>query len=288
MAKPKIRVQISEVEAAIQNFPKYETILKMHKEILNIILPLDESIEKWVFFNTNEEALENFLNKIIISKNPLIHFLKETDFNTSILSQTVNKIINLFLDRKDEGNKLRILTKNLKDDENIINDAISSIIREDSKWFEIQGKKIGIDPALLLLIFDAPLRPFFELAARGLEEKIKENWFESYCPICGRQSNIARKKKLKRYIICSYCGLEYLVDMFKCINCGNIDPTSMGFIKLEEKKEYELNYCNICNHYIKILDENLVSGKIPYGLEDLLTRELDNLATSSDLHLVRV
>jgi formate dehydrogenase maturation protein FdhE len=287
LAKPKIREQISEVDVGIRNFPKYETILKIHKEILNIILPLDESIEKWVFFDVNEGTFEKFLNKIIISKNPLIHFLKETDFNTIILSQAVNKIVNLLLDKKEEDNKLRIFTKKLESDEKIIKDAILSIIREDSEWFKLQGKIFGSDPSLLLLIFDSPLRPFFELVARELEEKIKENWFESYCPICGRQSNIARKKKSKRYIICSYCGLEYLVDMFKCINCGNIDPTLMGFIKIEEKKEYELDYCRVCYHYIKILDENLVSGKIPYGLEDLLTRELDNFATGSDLHLVR-
>ena len=45
MAKPKIREQISDTENAIKYFPKHEKILKVHKKILEILLPLDE-VEK--------------------------------------------------------------------------------------------------------------------------------------------------------------------------------------------------------------------------------------------------
>jgi formate dehydrogenase maturation protein FdhE len=76
--------------------------------------------------------------------------------------------------------------------------------------------------------------------------------------------------------------------MFKCVNCGNNDPTLMGFLKFKGQEGFELNFCEACNHYIKIIDEDLPIRNIPYGLEDLLTRELDNIATNSDLNLRRI
>jgi DNA-directed RNA polymerase subunit RPC12/RpoP len=288
MSKTKIKEQIFEVEKAIVNFPKYEKILRFHKKILEILLPLDESMESLVKIDLNKKTFECFLDEIIASKNSLNKLIKKSDFDRIIVMNTVKKIIQILLDNNANGDELRVFREYIEENEVVINDAISSILEEDPKWFESRSKKFGIEPSLLLLIFESPLRPFFEKVSRELEEEIKEIWLKSYCPICGRQSNVARKKKNKRYMVCPYCGLEYLVDMFECINCGNIDPTRMGFIKIKENKEYELNYCRVCNHYIKILDEDLATVKIPYGLEDLLTRDLDSIASSSDFNLKRI
>jgi len=288
MSKIKIKEQIFEVENATENFPKYEKILKFHKEVLEILLPLDESIDSWVKIDLNKKTFECYLDEIITSKKSVNELIKKSDFDIIIITDIVKKIIEILLNNNANGDELRVFREYIEDKEVIVNNAISSILKEDTKWFESHSKKFGIDPSLLLLIFESPLRPFFEQLSRELEEEIKEIWLESYCPICGRQSNVARKKKNKRYMVCSYCGLEYLVDMFECINCGNIDPTKMGFIKLKENEEYELNYCKVCDHYIKILDEDLATVKIPYGLEDLLTRELDVIASSSEFNLKRI
>lgn len=288
MSKNKIKEQIFEVENAIENFSKYEKILEIHKKILEILIPLDESIESWVKTDLNKKTFECYLDQIITSKKSVNKLIKKSDFNIIIIKNTVKKIIQILLNYDANGDELRVFREYIENNEVMINDAISSILEEDPKWFESHSKKFGIDPSLLLLIFESPLRPFFEQLSRELEEEIKEVWLECYCPICGRQSNVARKKKNKRYMVCSYCGLEYLVDMFECINCGNIDPTKMGFIKLKENEGYELNYCKVCDHYIKILDEDLATVKIPYGLEDLLTRDLDIIASSSDFNLKRI
>jgi hypothetical protein len=287
LAKPIIREQILQVESAIQNYPKYEKILGLHKRILNILLPLDESQKRGAKIALSNETLDNFLEKTISSRKPMSSFFNESDFDSILLSDVAKNIVKLLIDANADGDEMRRFSCSMENGDVVAREAIGSILREDSKWFKNQSEKYGVDSALLLLIFDSPLRPFFEQIARHLEEMIKETWLEPYCPVCGRQSNVARKRNLNRYMICSYCGLEYLVDMFKCINCWNIDPTSMGFIKINGQKDYELNYCEACNHYIKILDEDTATRKIPRGLEEILTRELDNFAKDSDLHLKR-
>jgi hypothetical protein len=278
--------QIKDTEKTIQYFPKYEKVLKMHKKILKILLPLDESEKRGVFITFTKETLQSYLNNSKTSRKPIIKHLQSSDFNLTQISDLSKKISEELIYFEAHDEKLKLFHKKIGKGE-LTKEAIDSIIKEDYKWFENQSEIFGVEPSLLLLIFDSPLRPFFEQVARDIEENIKETWLEPYCAVCGRQSNVARKRKLNRYMICSYCGLEYLVDMFKCINCGNIDPTLMGFIKIREHKDYELNYCKVCDHYIKILDEDIALRKIPRGLEDILTRELDNFAQSDDLHLKR-
>jgi formate dehydrogenase maturation protein FdhE len=286
MTKPSIREQIIDVESAQNIFPEYSNILDIHHKTLLILLSLNESKQKGVKITLNKNDIEKKLEKTIESRKPIIDSLTNEDFNSDDILDAVKKIVNLLIDESAEGGELGYLNEDIENGELVISEAINSVLKADAHWFNIQSKKYGVEPALLLFIFDSPLKPFFEYIARNVEEKIKETWLEPYCPVCGRQPIIAKKRKMKHYMVCVYCGIEYLFDMFRCINCGNNDPTSMGFIKVREHDNYELNYCEICNHYIKVLEEGSIS-KISSGLEDLLTRELDNIATADMFNFKR-
>jgi formate dehydrogenase maturation protein FdhE len=286
LVKPPIREQIIRVESAKEHFTEYGKILIFHKSMLEILLSLDESLKRGVKKALTNEYLNYLLEKTVSSKTPIGSYFNASDFDMGPILDATKGIIQLLIDEKGEGEELKLFAEELENNDAIMSEAIESILKEDSKWFQRQSERYSIESALLLLIFDSPLKPFFEEISRKVEETIKETWLEPYCPVCGRQSTVAINRKLKRYMICPYCGLEYLVDPFNCLNCGNNDPTSMGFISITGYEGYELNYCELCNHYIKILDEGLAL-KIPSGLEDLLTRDLDCIAKGSDLGLER-
>jgi FdhE protein len=120
-----------------------------------------------------------------------------------------------------------------------------------------------------------------------VEKDFIELWWEPFCPVCGRKSKVARMRKGKRYMACSYCGCQYLTDRFICPVCTNNDPTTQGFISFPENLAYEINYCEACNQYIKVIYEERMRKKIPEGLEDLLTRELDIFAQSEEIGFIR-
>jgi formate dehydrogenase maturation protein FdhE len=286
MTKPSIREQILDVESVQNIFPEYSNILHIYHKTLLILLSLYESKQKGAKITLNNKDIEKKLEKTIKSREPIIDSLTKEDFNSNDILDAVKKIVKLLIDENAEGGDLRHLKEDIENGELAINEAIDSVLKADAHWFNIQSKKYGIEPALLLFIFDSPLKPFFEYIAQNVEDKIKETWLEPYCPVCGRQPIIAKKRKMKHYMVCVYCGIEYLFDMFRCINCGNNDPTFMGFIKVNEHDNYELNYCEICNHYIKVIEESLII-KIPSGLEDLLTRKLDNIATTDEFNFKR-
>ena len=98
---------------------------------------------------------------------------------------------------------------------------------------------------------------------------------------------MARIRQGKRYMTCTFCGAEYLVDLFFCTNCGNNDPRTIGFIAPEGLTGCEINYCEKCNRYTKVLYEDRLTREIPRGLEDLLTRGLDELARGEEFGFKR-
>lgn len=286
MAKPLIREQIFLLNSAKKNFPEYRQILSFQEKMLKILLPLDESLKRGVKKKLTKKNLDSLLEKTISSKIPICNFFSVSDFDIESILNATKNIVQLLIDEKINEEELNTLAEKLNNT-TIISEAIEAILREDATWFKHQSKRFDVDSTLLLLIFDSPLKPFFEEISRNVEDRIKETWLDYYCPICGRQSSVAINRKLKRYMRCPYCGLDYLVDPFVCVNCGNNDPTTMGFININRREGFELNYCEKCNHYIKIVIENLTL-QIPPGLEDILTRELDNIAVSSDLSFRRI
>jgi FdhE protein len=287
LAKSSIKNQILEIESAMGYYPESSKILIIQKGILEILLLLANLLAEEAKESLSDEVADDILKKAVSSKNPMNNYLSASDFDLGVILDTAKHIVEFLFEITNTSCELERLIQALEEGEVEAKEAVDAILKKDAGWFQLLSERYGIDPSLLLLIFDSPMRPFFEDLARKVETRLIEIWWEPFCPVCGRQSVVARTTQSKRYMVCSYCGMEYLVNQFKCINCGNNDPTSLGFVSIEGHDEYELNYCEICKHYIKVLHEEQLRGKMPRGLEDLLTRKLDNFAISLDLGLKR-
>lgn len=288
MARSTIRQQIQEIEQATERHPEYLDLLLFHKSILEILLTTETSQTIAMKEVLSDERLNTLLQKVTSSKRPIISFLDARIFDPDSVLSVAKKVIERLIHRGLGTNiELEGLLRALKQGDIDIQKAVDAIIREDSSWFLHLSERYKIEPSLILFIFDTPLRPFFEELARRAEKEIIETWWEPFCPICGRRSTVARMRQRKRYMVCTYCGVQYLVDLFLCVNCNNKEPTTMGFISFEASPGYELNYCEKCKHYIKVLYEDRPEGKIPQGLEDLLTRGLDIIAEGPEFNLKR-
>ena len=287
MPKPTIKEQIHEVDSAANDYPEYLDILNLHKALLEILMPIAEPPTKGVREALSDEAIKNLQEKAVASKKPISSFLDASLFDEDTFLGITRDIVECLMHRRPGGEALEGLLRALEQGEVDARDAIEAILKEDASWFQHLSDKLGVEPSLLLFIFETPIRPFFEDVARKVEGELIETWWEPFCPVCGRTSIVARIRLRKRYMTCTYCGAEYLVDLFLCVNCGNKDPYSLGFITFEEHPEYELNYCEKCNHYVKAMYEDRLRRKIPKGLEDLLTQDLDILAQRHELDLSR-
>jgi FdhE protein len=285
--KPKPLVQIREVESATKNFPEYAGMLGFHKDLLRIILPLEKSKNKGARIELNEGYIQDLLEQALSSKKSLIKFIDPSNFEMEKISEIVNEIVLYLIEKSSDKRGLEKLLEDMRGENEILKDALKAIFKEDPDWFHAMGEKYQIEPSLLLMIFDLPLRPFFEELSRKTEDGMIEIWWETYCPVCGRTPRVAITRKRKRYMACSFCGTQYLVDLFVCTNCENNNPEKLGFIAFNDLPGYEVNYCEKCNKYIKILDEEKIGKRIPRGLEDLITQDLDVRAQSDEFKLSR-
>ena len=287
MSRSTVKEQIREIESIVEEFPEYLDLLKLSKDVLKILIPVDESATKGARDAISDEALNNLKKEAVALKRPISNFLDPTIFNERTVSNIVSEIGEYLMHTRPQGAPLRRFLTALGSGAVDAGEAVKAILEENAEWLQRLGEKYGVEPSLLLFLFETPLRPFFEDVARRVDEELIESWWEPFCPVCGRTSVVARIRQRKRYMTCTYCGAEYLVDLFLCVNCGNKEPNSLGFITFKEHPEYELNYCEKCNHYIKSIYEERLRKKIPKGLEDLLTQELDVLAEGHELGLKR-
>ncbi|MEM2126979.1 MAG: formate dehydrogenase accessory protein FdhE [Candidatus Bathyarchaeia archaeon] len=278
MARPEIRKQMLELDSACRDFPRHLESLRIQVAILEILTPLYESPKRGARKTLSDMDLKTLQEKAANSKMPINEFLEASFFDEATFLTFAERIAEYLRDRHLWEDKLEGVLKALKLGEIDAYEALRAVVEEDGDWFKELSVKLNSDAPLLLFLFETPLRPFYEDLARRVEREFRETWWEALCPICGRLPPAARIRDGKRYVVCSYCGAEYLIDLFLCVNCGNRDPYTLGFIVFDGLPEYELNYCEKCNHYIKIIHESRLKKRIPEGLEDLLTSELDALA----------
>lgn len=272
MVKNNIKDRISDVNSFIEKNPEYYEVLSIHNKMLENLLFFDESIKKGRLEPINNMYINDIIEKTMTTKHPMIDYLKISEFNKEELTDTIVRLILLFLKYDTSETGLKRIYEAFINNELSILDGFESFILSDPEWFEITGKQYNVEPSLLLMIFSSPLQPFFEDLARHAEERFKETWWESYCPVCGRQPDMAIKRKMKQYMVCKYCGMEYLFDMFKCINCENTNPNSMGFVKINKTDNYEINYCDVCKNYITVYQDNANINTL-IELQDIMYKE---------------
>jgi len=286
MAKPRIKEQIEKLASAAGSDQKLAPSLNLHKALLEALRPLDESEGRGTR-DIDWQSLSNNVKESLAERRHLGSYLDPTIFDPDAYAGTLLKLTDLLTGSHPSKDQATRLSEALRTGGLEAAEAIRALISEDASWLQEKGRTLGVDPSLLLAVLELPLRPFFEELSRRFEDSYVEDWWEPHCPICGRRPPAGRMRSKKLYLVCSYCGDRYAVDMFQCTSCGNKDPTKLGFVSPEGHPELELHYCEVCKSYIKVINEDKLRESIPVGLEDLMTVELDELARLPELGLAR-
>ncbi|MFN7065460.1 MAG: formate dehydrogenase accessory protein FdhE [Aquificaceae bacterium] len=127
-------------------------------------------------------------------------------------------------------------------------------------------------------LFISFLKPFYEHIAEQ-KEVDKVNWFKSRCPVCGFKPSVsyiadAEEVEGGRFLQCVLCSTEWLYNRNRCVNCGNEDDKAIDYYCVGEKGSVQLQVCQKCGYYIKLIDMRLDGFAIPY-LEDIASLTLD-------------
>lgn len=284
MGNPAVQEQLKTISTLLPKHEDLQDPLKLYEKILQIQQELDSTPTKGTAIDWNDQmSVDNLRQKCIETKKPITHFLDPAIFDHDILYPLFKRIIQVLIGQNINKEGLKKLSSSLESGNLSLPKLIKATLKENMGYIRKVGGEFDVQPALLLYITNALIQPCLEQIARKIDETLLDKWWQASCPVCGRTPVVAKLRQRKRYLVCTFCGAEYLSDHFLCIHCENKDPYTLKYLTIEERPAFQIDFCTKCNHYIKVIDEAKMKAAIPKGFEDILTISLDLAAKNANL-----
>ncbi|MEM4311602.1 MAG: formate dehydrogenase accessory protein FdhE [Nitrososphaerales archaeon] len=272
----------------INKYPKLRRMLLLQDVLSQFQTKIKGDPMKGTNLNWDDEAIvEPIINDLQrcsrILKQPIATLLNPSIFDQEALlfmCEQLEKVLNQKISRVRKLKEFLKIEKSLR--LNII-ELVNAALKNDIRFFKDSGKRLRLRYELLFFIGSALIQSCLKEIASKVTKSFLEEWWEPICPICGRRPHVAKLKDKKRYLLCTFCGAEYLADQFLCVNCGNVDPYALKFLYPLKQQGLRIDFCEKCKHYIKVIEEERLEFSIPYGLEDTSTVILDIIATQKGL-----
>jgi len=283
MGNLPISERLKVISGLISKRRELKESLEFHREILQLQQEVDNTPTKGTKEGLNQSMVANLQEKSLSAKRPITHFIDPSTFDRDVLLVLCKKIAKTFIERKADPEGFKKFMELMESNRVDLLKFIEAILRENDVYIREYAEKLSIQPPLLLYAISILVQPYLEEIARKIDTPFSEKWWQTSCPVCGRTPIIARVMKRKRYLVCTFCGAEYLSDYFVCAHCGNTDPYTLKYMFVKGKPEFQIDFCVKCKHYIKVVLEEKLKEPVPRGLEDLLTINLDLTAKGAGL-----
>ncbi|MCP8313714.1 MAG: formate dehydrogenase accessory protein FdhE [archaeon] len=284
MGNLSVEDQIRVIDRIIIEHLDLRNPLEFHKMILQAQRQIRDDPKKGTSVNWDDKSIIEDLQKNAREFNqPVAKFLNPSIFDSKALLYSCEQVVKALVEKGMKEDLSKKFLDELISEKISIIDSVSAALKGDAEYFEKYGERLGINPALILFTVSALIQPCLEEIAKKIDPSFLEKWWQALCPICGRRPMTARLRKRKRYLTCTLCGAEHLADLFLCVNCGNVDPTTLKFLAPEGHPELRVDFCEKCRHYLKVIDDDRLRSPIPRGLEDIMTLNLDFMAKSAGL-----
>ena len=284
MGNPAVQEQLKTISTLLPKHEDLQDSLKLYKKILQIQLELDSTSTKGTTIDWNDQmSIDNLWQKCIETKKPITHFLDPTIFDPDVVFPLSKRIVKVLIGQNVNKEGLKKLSSSLESGNLKLPKLIKATLKENLEYIRKVAGEFDVQPALLLYITSVLIQPCLEEIARKIDESLLDKWWQASCPVCGRIPVVAKLRHRKRYLVCTFCGAEYLSDHFICVHCENKDPYTLKYLIIKERPAFQIDFCTKCKHYIKVIDEAKLKADIPKGFEDILTLSLDLSAKNADL-----
>ena len=171
------------------------------------------------------------------------------------------------------------IEKWLEDNGRAFSTWIKLFLQEEGKPFLQKATEQGLDADLMIFLFFTSWKPFLKARSEALAPQLiqnQEEWKRGYCPVCGSGPLLSFfNEDGKRTAACSVCDTIWPIPRLFCPNCNNTDQKTLHYFFVEGDEGNRIEVCDLCRHYIKILDLRKKGWDPIPVLEDLLTTHLD-------------
>jgi FdhE protein len=255
------------------------------KEYQNLQKEIAMLQEQWKQ-QINPDSIRPNLDKAAMAAGVPAVALTAIDFEISLFIQWIEEI-NSTLIKHDPENEAKLA-------------GIISLLNEETaiKWIEEAfsfnqvyftnfAEENGLEPWIPQFLAETALRPYLRATADKVQPEIHKAVPGAGCPVCGEPVRVAAlEEEGKKVIHCPRCLTHWNAKRLECSHCGNEDHKTIQFLTIEGDAVSQIQVCDECNGYIKIIDTRQYITKPSAALLDLNSIHLDFIAQENGYNAV--
>jgi FdhE protein len=255
------------------------------KEYLELQQNINNLQEKWKT-SLKPEVINAKMDQASQKAGVPILAFSSFHFNIALFLQWVSELSAL-LGQDNEG--LADKLSGLKD---ILNEAtalkwLEEALALNHVYFSEFAKDHKLDEWIPQFMAETALRPYLQLLAETFQSQIDRGVPGAGCPVCGEPVRLAQlEEEGKKVLHCPRCLAHWHANRLACSHCGNENHETIKFITIEEDPSSQIQICEECLGYTKIIDTRQYIEKPSAGMLDLKTIHLDFIAQENGYQAV--
>ncbi|WP_419954951.1 formate dehydrogenase accessory protein FdhE [Neobacillus niacini] len=247
------------------------------KEYLNLqkeIIALQENWKERI----NPESIIPNLDARAMSAGVPAAALTSINFEISLFLQWIEEINELLTKNNAELEPKLSVVLSLLDEETAIR-WIDEAFSFNSVYFARFAEENGLEEWIPQFLAETALRPYLQVTAEKIQHDITHGVPGSGCPICGEPARLAvLEDEGKKVMTCPRCLAHWNAKRVECAHCGNDDHKTIQFLTIEGDASSQIQVCDKCTGYIKVIDTRQYLSKPSASMLDLNTIHLDFVA----------
>jgi FdhE protein len=249
-------------------------VSKEYQDLQKEIVSLQEQWKQRI----DPEALKPNLDKAAMEAGVPVAALTAIDFDISLFLQWIDEIISTLLKSNPElETKLENICGLINEETAIrwIDEAFSF----NQVYFVRFAEENELEEWIPQFLAETALRPYLQLVAEKIQPEIDRAAAGAGCPVCGEHVRLATlEEDGKKVIHCPRCLAHWNAKLLECSHCGNEDHQTTKFITIEGDAVSQIQVCEVCHGYIKIIDTRQYITKPSAALLDINSIHLDFVA----------
>lgn len=255
------------------------------KEYMNLqkdILALQENWKKSI----DPQSIIPNLDAAAMSAGVPAAALASINFEISLFLQWIEEINALLIKHNPELEaKLNSISTLLNEETAIrwIDEAFSF----NSVYFTSFASEQDLEEWIPNFLAETALRPYLQLTAEMVQHEITHAVPGAGCPVCGEPARLAiLEDEGKKVMTCPRCLAHWNDKRVECAHCGNGDHKTIQFLTVEGDASAQIQVCEKCTGYIKVIDIRQYLSKPSAAMLDLNSIYLDFVAQDQGYHSV--
>jgi FdhE protein len=156
---------------------------------------------------------------------------------------------------------------------------IEEAITANYIYFEQFAKMHSIKEWLPSFLAEHGIRPYLRMISQMHQIEVEQAMNKQSCPVCSEPVRMAKVQgNGEKDVVCPRCYASWIEQKKQCSQCGTDEEENLLYLKIEEDRFSQIQACQLCYGYVKLLDMRQIVGKQLMDILDLRTIHLDIVA----------